>query len=416
MPLTDTQIRAAKPAAKLYKLSDGGGLQLWVMPNGSKYWRLAYRRPADKKPDTASFGVYGEVSLAEARKQRDAARDLLRRGVDPKAHRRADKLARNIVAASTFDALADELLAKKRRDGRSEATIEYFEWLLALARPALGKRPIAELATSPAEILSVLQAIEGRGRLSTAQRLRAALGQAFNFAASTARASADPTPLLRGALSEARKTPRAAITDQARFGALLREIAGYEGMPETRIALTLIALTAARPGEIRAAEWSEFDLAAAVWTIPASRTKMRRDHRIPLSRQALALLDELKSFAGHRKHLFPGVRNPMTPMSEHTLSSALRNLNYPKDQMSAHGFRSAMSSIANESGLWHPDAIERALAHVDRNAVRGAYARGDYWPERIRMAKWWGDACDAMREKGAIEHGGDVIQFRRGQG
>jgi len=396
MPLTDTQARNAKPGPKLRKLSDGGGLQLWIMPNGAKYWRLAYRRPADSKPDTLALGVYPDVSLAAARKARDAAKEKLRSGIDPKAAKRAERAAMASSAASTFNSIADELIAKKRREGRSEATLEYFEWLLALARKDLGRRPIAELTRAPAEILSVLQAIEKRGRLSTAHRLRAVLGQVFAYAASTARADADPTPLLRGALATAKKTPRAAITDPEQFGALLRTIAGYQGMPETRIALQLLALTFVRPGELRAAEWSEFDLEAKVWTIPAERTKMRRAHRVPLAPQTIALLEELRSFTSGRKHLFPGLRAPSRPMSEHTLPAALRNLGYAATDMSAHGFRAAASSQLNESRLWHPDAIERQLAHVDASAVRAAYDRSGHWDERVRMMNWWADRCDEL--------------------
>jgi len=401
--LSDAKVRNAKPGEKPCKLFDGGGLHLLVTPTGSKLWRQAYRRPADKKPDTLAHGSYPDVSLSAARKKRDAALSQIRDGIDPKAARKAEKAQQAIRSANTFGVIADELLDKKRREGKASATLRYYDYLLSLALPALESRPIAEI-TAP-EILIVLRDVERRKLEKTPQCLRAVIGEVFRHAVATGRASGDPTVALRGALARVKPTPRAAIIEPKAFGGLLRSIAGYEGMPETRIALQLIALTFVRPGELCAAEWSEIDLEARTWSIPAARTKKRRPHRVPLSQQAIALLEELRALTGHRRLLFPGLRNPNHPMSAHTLPAALRNLGYPNDVASAHGFRASASTLLNEARLWSHDAIERQLAHIDQSATRAAYARGDHWDERVQMMQWWADKCDALRD------GGEVVPF-----
>ena len=398
MPLTDMEIRTAKPGTRLAKLSDGGGLQLWIMPDGAKRWRLAYRLAGVQK--VLAIGVYPATGLREAREARDEAKKLLATGQDPSLVKRLAKLSKAAASANSFDAIAAELLEKKRREQKAERTIVKFEWFMSLARPAIGARPIIEITSL--EILAVLRPIEARGRLETAKKLRGAIGQVFRFAIATGRAENDPSGALKGALASPTVQHRAAIIEPKAFGGLLRAIAGYEGGAETLAALQLLPLTLVRPGELRAAEWAEFDLDAGIWTLPAPKTKMRRPHRVPLAPQATAILRDLQAFTGQGKFLFPSVRTPTRCMSENTINAALRRLGFQKEEMSGHGFRSSASSMLNESGLWHADAIERQLAHVDNDSVRRAYARADFWDERVRMMAWWADRCEEMRRGGVV--------------
>jgi integrase len=394
MALNDAKIRAAKPGPKIKKLSDGDGLQLWLMPDGKKYWRLAYRFGGKQK--VLAIGVYDRIGLKQARDERTKARAILDAGQDPLVARKVDKATKAIAAANTFDAVAEELFQKKRREEKAEKTLVKFEWFSRLARPILGHRPISEITA--AEVLAVLQPIDQRGRHETAKKLRGFIGQVFRYAIATKRCENDPTGGLRGALTVPRVQHRAAITDERGFGALLGAIEGYQGQPETRIALELLALSFVRPGELRSAAWDEFDLEKAVWSIPAGRMKMKRAHRVPLAPQAVALLEELRSISlGRGPLLFPGQRSAERPISENTFNAALRRLGYGKEEVTAHGFRATACSMLNESGLWSVDAIERQLAHVESNNVRRAYARADYWDERVRMMAWWADRCDEIR-------------------
>jgi integrase len=277
-------------------------------------------------------------------------------------------------------------LDKKRREAKSEQTLTKLEWLIGLGSPALGARPIAEIKAP--EILAVLRVLETRGRLETARRLRATIGEVFRLAVQTGRADADPTGALKGALASPVVSNRAAIIDPKELGGLFRATATYQGSPETVAALELAALTFVRPGELRAAEWCEFDLEAGVWSIPAERMKMGRPHKVPLAPRTVAVLAQLQTLTGGGKYLFPSVRSPTRCMSENTINAALRRLGYTKEEMTGHGFRSAASSILNESGLWHADAIERQLAHVDGDSVRRAYGRAEFWDERVKMMAW----------------------------
>ena len=397
--LTDSAIRAAKPKTnQTVKLSDGGGLQLWIQPSGSKLWNLAYRFAGRQRK--LAIGSYPGVGLKEARAKREEAKKLLASGFDPSQQKRLGKLASENQKADTFEAISREVLEKKRREGKSETTVSKAEWLFDLATPALGSRPIAEI-TAP-EVLAVLRQVETRGRLETARRLRAIIGQAFRFAVATGRALNDPTGALRGALTAPVVQHRAAIVEPVPFGALLRAIDGYDGTLEVRSALQLLALTFTRPGELRLATWKEFELDAGIWIIPANRMKMRRPHRVPLSPQAIAILKELRTLTGQYELLFPGVRSPARPLSENTLNAALRRLGYAKDDMSSHGFRAAASSLLNECGKWNADAIEAQLAHVEANAVRKAYARAEYWAERVEMMAYWADRLDELRRGGIV--------------
>jgi integrase len=408
MALTDLTIRKAKPGERLVKLSDGGGLQLWITPTGGKFWHIAYRFAGKQK--RIAIGAYGVlpagVPLEAARKRRDEAAGLLREGIDPATHKRHEKAARAEAQGNTFAVVANELLAKLEREGRAKATMEKIRWLLDFARPLMGERPIGEI--SAAEILDVLRKVEARGRLETARRLRSTIGSVFRYAIATARAENDPTVALRGALTAPNPQHRAAITDPVAFGGLLRAIEGFEGQPTTKAALQLMALLACRPGELRHATWTEFDLEDREWSIPAERTKMRRPHRVPLPPQAVAILKSLHPITGHGAAglVFPGLRSVTRPISENTLNGALRRIGYSQEEATAHGFRSTFSTLANESGKWNPDAIERQLAHVENNDVRRAYARGEHWDERVKLMTWWADHLDTLR------NGGRVLQFK----
>lgn len=406
MALTDTALRALKPSEKPRKIADGHGLFVYITPNGSKLWRYAYRHAGKQK--LLSFGAYPGVGLAEARKKRDAARALLREGIDPSAQNKLDKLTKADADAATFDVLASELIAKKGRENKAKRTLDKLRWLFSLAKPLIGDRPIAAI-TAP-ELLAVLRTVEQKGHLETAKRLRAVIGEVFRYAVATGRATSDPTFALQGALTAPVVKHRAAITDPIAFGGLLRAIDGFQGQATTVAALKLMALLFPRPGELREAEWIEFDLDKAIWTIPAARTKMRRPHEISLPPQAVTILRELKASTGRGRLVLPGYgisggedrKVEQRPISENTMNAALRRLGFSQDEMTAHGFRASASTMLNESGRFSPDAIERALAHKDPDKVRGAYARGTYWNERIEMMIWWADEIDRLRKGGKV--------------
>jgi integrase len=393
MPLTDLTIRNAKPSQRVVKLSDGEGLQLWIAPTGAKSWCLAYR--FDGKQKKLTIGPYPEIDLRAARTRRDEAKAVLRAGGDPSERKRIDKLTQRASRAVTFDLLAAEIIEKKKREGKAAGTIEKFEWLLSFAKPLIGSRPIADV--SAAEVLAVLRKVEARGTHESAKRLRSVIGQVFRYAIASAKATNDPTFALRGALTTPKPKPRAALTTAQAIGGLLRAIDGYDGQATTKAALELMALLFPRPGELRFARWDEFDVAAAIWIIPAKRMKMGREHRIPLPTQALAVLERLRPISGGGELLLPSLRTVKRPISENTMNAALRRLGYGKDDMTPHGFRAAASTLLNESGKWSPDAIERALAHQEEDEVRRAYARGQHWDERVRMAQWWADHLDKLR-------------------
>jgi integrase len=358
---------------------------------------VAYRFGGKQK--LLAIGAYPVISLADARRARDEAKRALALGDDPSRAKRALK-ASQTNTGTTFRAIADEYVAKLKREGRADATITKIEWLLSFAYPLIGHRALREI--TPADVLEVLRTVERRGRHETARRLRSNIGTVFRYGVATARAESDPTVSLRGALTNPIVTPRAAVTDPRAFGALLRAIDGFDGQPTTSAALKLMAMLFPRPGELRMAEWAEFDLANATWTIPAARTKMRRPHRVPLSPQAVAVLNALAEVTGSGRLLFPCVRSVSRPISENTLNAALRRLGYSKDQATAHGFRATASTLLNESGKWNADAIERQLAHVENNDVRRAYARGEHWDERVKMMAWWSDHLDALKTVGKV--------------
>jgi len=395
--LTEKQVRAAKPGSSNRKLSDGGGLQLWVTPAGGKHWKMAYRHGRPAKQKTLPLGAYPAIGIADAREAAREARTLLARGIDPNEQRKSDRDTKASSDVWTFDTVAGELIDKRRREGAAQSTIIQLRWLFELAKPFIGDRPIASI--TPPQVLAALQSVEGKGQLNAAVRLRGAIGAVFRFAIATVRAENDPTFALRGATASPQVKNRAAILAPEAFGAMLRAIDGFQGQPTTRACLQLLALLFPRPGELRQAEWSEFDLDKAVWVIPIKHAKMRREHTCPLPRQAIAILEEQRT--RHRgDFVFPGLLRADRPIGESTLNGALRQLGYAKDEATAHGFRTTASTLLNESGLWSHDAIERALAHQDPNAVRRAYARGAYSDERVAMIQWWADYLDELRQGG----------------
>ncbi|WP_088190870.1 site-specific integrase, partial [Sphingobium sp. Z007] len=396
MVLTDTAIRNAKPADKPYKVTDSQGLYLLVNPRGSKLWRIKYR--IDGVERKLSLGAYPEITLAEARAARDAARRQLAHAIDPNVAKRQARIEASIRASNSFASVAEELIEKKAREGLAEPTLEKMRWFVKLMGADFGKRPVADI--TPQELLHELQKHERRGRLETANLLRAFASRVFRFAVATARAERDPAQLLIGALTTPRVKHFAAIIDPDEFGALLRAIEDYQGDPAVIYALKLTPHVFQRPGELRQMEWAEVNFDKAVWTIPVTKMKMRQPHSVPLSRQALAILQAMRSLSGSGRYVFPSIRTRARPISENTINAALRRMGYSKEQMTAHGFRTSASSLLNESGKWNPDAIERALAHMVAGSVRRIYNQSAYWAERVEMAQWWSDYMDELRKGG----------------
>jgi integrase len=393
MALTDAACRTAKAGSERLKLYDGDGLQLWVQKSGSKLWNFSYRYVGKQRQ--LAFGPYPEVGLGEARSQRERARKLLRDGLDPAANWSLAPIEDGAKLEPNFKEIALEYIEKRRKEGLATPTMIKKKWLLDFAYPTLGAMAITTI--KPKDVLTVLQDIEQRGCFETARRLRATIGAVFRYAVATSRAEIDPTPVLRGAIISPKVTPRAAITNAKKLGGLLRAICDFDGQPTTIAALKLMALLFPRPGELRLSQWPEFDFEKHVWTIPGERTKMRREHQIPLPPQAEEILLDLQKITGHSAFLLPGLAKIDRPISENTMNLALRRMGYSDTEMTSHGFRATASTLLNESGKWSEDAIERQLAHIDKNAVRRAYARGLFWDERVRMMKWWADYLDRLR-------------------
>ena len=411
MSLSITTLRNVKPAAKPYKLADEKGLFLLVQPSGGMLWRFKYR--TDGRDDAGNpkrvekklgLGTYPDVGLKDARELRDEARALLAKGLDPADQKRRAKQAAKIGAANTFAAVAESYIAKNERDGLAENTVIKRRWLLKTLRKALGHRPLTEI--EPFAILDAVRPFEAAKNEEKAQRALNFVGQVYRFAVANQLATSDPTRDLRGALANPKPKHHAAILEPKKVGELLRAIEGYEGNAVTLFGLKLSALLFVRPGELRKAEWAEIDFDAAVWRIRAERMKGRVEHVVPLSRQAVALLREVQGLTGDGRFVFPSIRTPARPMSENTVNGALRRLGYTNDEMTAHGFRAMASTLLNESGKWSSDAIERALAHKDKDIVRAAYHRGTHWAERVEMAQWWSDHLDTLRL------GATVVDFR----
>ncbi|MCA1197724.1 integrase arm-type DNA-binding domain-containing protein [Sphingomonas sp. R647] len=398
--LTVMQIRSLKPAERPYKVADTDGLYLLVQPSGALLWRFRYRCCGIESK--LSLGSFPDVSLPQARRKRDEAKAELDDGIDPVEEKRQRRLKAELAAQTTFGLVAEEYIQKMEREGKSPATLKKARWFLELLA-GIAKRPIASV--TPHELLDVLKRVERRGHHETALRLRSFAGRVFRYGFATLRTERNPADILRGALTVPRVKHHAAIVEPKKVGELLRAIDGYKGRPETLHALRIAPHVFLRPGELRQAKWSEIDFAEKVWRVPAERMKMKQAHAVPLSRQVLYLLQDLRSLARESEYLFPALHTTKRPLSDNTLNVALRRLGFEHDEMTSHGFRAMASTLLNESGLWHPDAIERALAHGQKDKVRAAYHRGAHWAERVRMAQWWSDYLDQLRVGGAVIKG-----------
>jgi integrase len=398
--LTVVQIRALKPAERPYKVADVDGLYLLVQPSGALLWRFRYRCCGIERK--LSLGSFPDVTLVQARRKRDEAKAELDDGIDPVEEKRQRRLKAELAAQTTFALVAEEYIQKMEREGRSPATIKKARWFLELL-DGIAKRPIA--AITPHELLDVLKRVERRGHHETALRLRSFAGRVFRYGFATLRTERNPADILRGALTIPRVKHHAAIVEPKKVGELLRAIDTYTGRPETLHALRIAPHVFLRPGELRQAKWSEIDFAEKVWRVPAERMKMKQPHAVPLSRQVLFLLQDLRSLARDSEFLFPALHTTKRCLSDNTLNVALRRLGFDHDEMTSHGFRAMASTLLNESGLWHPDAIERALAHGEKDRVRAAYHRGAHWAERVRMAQWWSDYLDQLRVGGEVVKG-----------
>ena len=391
--LSDTRIRAAKPMERPYKLFDERGLYLLVTPTGNRLWRLRYRMGALEK--LLALGAYPDVPLKRAREKRDEARKLIADGIDPNARRKAERSAQ----AETFEAVANEWLELHKSSLAPETIPMLGTRLRSFLYPYIGSRPVADIRAQ--ELLAVLRRIEARGRHETAHRVRALAGRVLRYAVATGRAPHDVAADLKDALAPVKSKNFASVTDPRRVGELMRAIHGYGGHPVTALALKLAPLVFVRPGELRAAEWSEFDLENADWRIPAARMKMGEPHVVPLSRQALAILRELQPLARGGRYLFPSLRTRDRPMSDNTINAALRRLGYTSEEQTGHGFRSMASTLLNEQGF-PPDVIELQLAHAERSKVRAAYNKAQRLPERRKMMQAWADYLEGLGAGGVV--------------
>ncbi len=401
MSLTDTAIRNSKPTDKPLRLSDERGLYLLINPNGSRWWRFDYRFQGIRK--TLSMGVYPDVPLKLARERREEARSLLAAGADPGAQRKAEKRANAEAGGNTFEALAREWMATRGKEWTASYASKTKSALERHVFPAVGAKPITEI-TAP-DLLALLRAIETRGTVDMAHRVQQHCGGIFRFAIATGRATTDPVPSLRGALSTVKKEHYAALTDPTEYAELLRAIDNYRGEATTKAAMQLLALTFQRTKEVRFAEWSQFDFDQALWRIPAEIMKMREAHIVPLSRQAIEVLKGIQALTGKGRLAFPSSTSRERPISENTVVYALARMGY-KGRMTGHGFRSVASTLLNEQGF-RSDLIERQLAHAEKNAVRAAYNRAEYLTERVKMMQDWADYLDKLKA------GAEVIQLRR---
>jgi integrase len=394
MPLTDTALRAAKPTEKTQKLFDGSGLYLLITPKGAKSWRLKYQ--FQRKEKLISLGPYPLVSLKEARERATAARKTLESGVDPTAQRKQKK-QRTLI---TFELVAlewHERQSAKWTASYAEATLNRMKRNLF---PAIGSTPV-NAVTAP-EILTLLRKVEARGQIGTAHALKQLCSGVFRYAIATGRAERDPAADLRGALAPNLKKHRPALTEPQAVGRLMHAVYNYQGSLSVRSALQLMALTFCRTNEIRFAEWREFDFADRLWRIPAERMKMKRDHLVPLSNQAVAVLEKLRPYSGKDQYVFPGYRSETVPFGNTALQKAIRVMGFEREEMCPHGFRSMASTLLNELGF-NADWIERQLAHVPHGQVRGIYNRAEYLPERRRMLQEWADYLDTLRTKARLE-------------
>lgn len=403
MLLSDMKIKGAKPKEKQYRLADGKGLYLLILPNGGKYWH--FRSKVGGKEKLMSFGTYPEITLAEAREKRDAARKQIANGIEPSGLRKAQKNARMEAEANSFEVIAREWHGKflvDKSDSYREKMLANFERDVF---PWIGKRPITDLKAP--ELLMMLRRIESRGSLETAHRTRSACSQVFRYAIATGRAERDYAADLKGALPPYKKGHHSAIIEPKQVATLLRAIDDFEGSFVVKCALRISPYVFVRPGELRKAEWSEIDLEAGEWSIPGDKMKMKQPHLVPLASQVIEILQELQPLTGHSKYVFPCHRSPLRPMSENALRVALRRMGYSNDEMTPHGFRAMARTILDEVLQVRPDYIEHQLAHAVKDPNGRAYNRTAHLAERKKMMKLWADYLDGLKA------GAKVIPLKR---
>lgn len=409
MALTDIQVRTVKPKGKDYKLTDGEGLFLLVATSGGKRWRFKYRFGGKEK--LLALGTYPDVSLLEARNKLREARNMLANGIDPGADRKARKeiqAEETEAKGNTFEAVAREWHKKfsgQWSPGHAETTMER---LKRDVFPWLGEKPVSEI--KPPDILAILRRVESRGALETAHRIRTICGQVLRYAVATGKAERDSAADLRGALPPVQEKHHAALTDPKEVAELLRAIDGIQGTFQVKCALKLAPMFFARPGELRQMEWVELDLDNAQWNIPAEKMKMKQPHIVPLSRQALAILQDLKPLTGSGRYVFPCHRTPLRPMSNNAINAALRRMGYTTDEMTGHGFRAMARTILDEVLQVRPDFIEHQLAHAVRDPNGRAYNRTAHLAERRKMMQTWADYLDGLKA------GAQVIPLKRAEG
>ncbi|BDV44110.1 integrase [Geotalea uraniireducens] len=410
-PLADLQVKAAKPRAKDYKLADGGGLYLLVAASGGKLWRCDYRCNGKRK--TMALGAYPAVSLSDARQRREEVKKLLAKGIDPGEEKKVQKAAQAEATANTFEAVAREWHERFKGEWSENHAGRLLRRLELDVFPYIGARPIGEVKAP--ELLAVLRRVEAR-TLETAHRLKIACGQVFRYAVATGRAERDPAADLKGALPPVKNKHYSSLTDPKAVAPLLRALDSYQGSFITKCALRLAPLVLIRPGELRHAEWAEFDLDAAEWNIPVERLKLKKKekidrkgekHLVPLSRQAVEILRELHTLTGSRRYVFAGHRSPLRPMSENTVNSALRLMGFSKDEITGHGFRAMARTILDEVLHVRPDYIEHQLAHAVRDPLGRAYNRTTHLSERKKMMQLWADYLNELKS------GAKVIPMRR---
>lgn len=390
MALTDTAIRNAKAAEKPQKLFDGGGLFLFITKAGAKSWRLKYSFQGKEK--LLTLGLYPAVSLKDAREKALAAKKMIAGGKDPSVEKKLDREN----AQNTFEKIAHEWHEKQISKWSANYYKRTMDNLCKNAFPYIGNRPIADISVQ--EILAMLRRLESRGTIATAYAIRGLCSGIFRYAVASGLVERNPIPDLQGAMIPHVKKHHPTITDPEKVGELMLRIDDYHGVAAVRGALQLMALTFCRSWEIRTAEWSEFDFEDKLWRIPAAKMKMRREHLVPLSPQAIAVLNEMKMFSDHASHVFLNQRDHSKPIGVYSLINAIRIMGYAKDEFTPHGFRSMASTLLNEKG-YPPDAIERQLAHVPHERIRGIYNRAEYLPERRRMMDDWAAYLDELRER-----------------
>jgi integrase len=387
---TDSEARTAKPEAKEYKLSFGGGLYLLVKPNGLKYWRMKYRFNGVEKSPFA-LGVYPQVSLKDARKQQANAKELLAQGIDPNEHKKEEKRLAILQSDNTFRAIANEWL--NNRANITAATIKSYERYLSYAFEAIGHKPITSI--TPPDVLAICRKLEAKGTVETAHRVKTTCGLVFKYAVGTGRVTSDPTRDLKGVLQAVVVEHQAAITNPAQVARLMQDIQGYEGHYTTVYALKLAPLFFVRPSELRGAKWADIDLDSKEWTYKVSKTQT--DHIVPLSSQAVVLLAELKAVSSNSVHVFPSIRSNQRTMSENTINAALRRLGYTSEQMCGHGFRAMARTILDEVLGYPIEVIEMQLAHAVKDANGRAYNRTKYREQRHKMMQHWSDYLDSLQ-------------------